>query len=91
MELVFKSRTVAGHMFRGVLGFGLLAAALNYAPQIGWWATFPALGALACFRGCPMCWTVGLVETIVHRRTAARCEDGSCAGAKEAKPLARAL
>ena len=62
---------------RGILGFGFLAITLNYAAEWGWWALLPAGAALACFRGCPLCWTVGLVETALHRKTGA-CVDGSC-------------
>jgi len=65
------------HLLRGVLGFGLVAAALQYAQDIGWWVVLPALGALVCFRGCPMCWTFGLIETVISGKTG--CVDGSCA------------
>ena len=67
------------HLLRGVLGFGLVAGALQYAQDIGWWVLLPAIGALVCFRGCPMCWTFGLIETVVFRRSASACIDGSCA------------
>jgi hypothetical protein len=77
---VFGSRTIWGHLLKGLLGFAFLAVVLLYAPALGWWTLVPAAAALACFRGCPMCWTVGLVETVLHLRTArAGCVDGSCA------------
>ena len=79
---MFKSRSVAGHLVRGVLGFGFLAIALLYAPVLGWWTLAPAAGALVSFRGCPMCWTVGLIETVLHRKTGTICVDGSCASVK---------
>ncbi len=77
---MFKSRSVALHLFRGALGFGLLAIALLYPSKLGWWALTLIAGALVSFRGCPMCWTVGLMETLLHRKTNAVCADGSCAG-----------
>ena len=76
---MFKSRSVAGHLVRGILGFGFLAIALLYAPVLGWWTLAPAAGALVCLRGCPMCWIVGLIETVLHRKAGVICADGSCA------------
>jgi len=38
---------------------------------------------LVALRGCPMCWTMGLFETIAHKvrgpAVPAPCIDGSCA------------
>jgi hypothetical protein len=75
---MFKSRSVTGHLLRGVLGFGFAAIALLYAPVLGWWTLIPGLGALVCFRGCPTCWTAGLIEAVIHRKTGAACVAGSC-------------
>jgi hypothetical protein len=59
------SRSVARHLLRGALAVLSLAWGLpnlSAEPEL-------ALGSLAvavaAMRGCPMCWTVGLVETIV--------------------------
>lgn len=79
---MFKSASVAGHIGRGVLGFGFLAIALLYSPSLGWWTLAPAAGALVCFRGCPMCWTAGLIETVLDRKARTVCVDGSCVGVK---------
>ena len=76
---MFKSSSVVEHIFRGVLGFGLLAVGLLYSPVLGWWTLAPLVGALVSFRGCPMCWTAGLVETVLHRKGHQGCVDGSCA------------
>ncbi|MET9514834.1 hypothetical protein [Streptomyces sp. NPDC002994] len=35
------------------------------------------LGVLA-LRGCPMCWTIGLMQTISRGRLRRSCEDGQC-------------
>ena len=72
---MFKNRRVAIHILRGMVGFGLLAVGLRYATVLGWWTVAPLAGALFVFRGCPMCWTVGLVETVLHRQV----RSGSCA------------
>jgi hypothetical protein len=70
---MLKSRSVTAHVVRGVLGFGFLALAIMYAPRLGWWTLAPAAAALVCFRGCPTCWTVGLLETVLHRKKGAYC------------------
>jgi hypothetical protein len=71
--ITLGSRSVVVHILKGVLGFGLLAIALLYAPDLGWWAAVPLVGALVCFQGCPMCWTVGLIATVLRRETRAAC------------------
>lgn len=67
---IFASRSVTAHLLRGIAGIVLLAWALGQ--------THPALtvagvlGAVVALRGCPMCWTVGLLETIGQRLLAWR-------------------
>ena len=73
MKSVFPSRNVAIHILRGILGLGFLAIALQYAPVWGWWALVPGICALICLGGCPMCWVVGLVATIVQRKNGPAC------------------
>jgi hypothetical protein len=77
---MFRSRSVAIHLAKGVAGLALLAAAFLYASTLGWWALIPVAGAMLLFRGCPMCWTVGLIETVLDRRSA--CTAGSCASGR---------
>jgi hypothetical protein len=64
---MFASNTLLEHSLRGFVGIG----ALWYAVLI---ATIHPLGSLAlgvlaltAFRGCPICWTIGLVETASQR------------------------
>jgi hypothetical protein len=73
---VFKSRTIPRHLIKGVLGVGFLAIALIYGPTLGWWTLLPLALAFASFRGCPMCWTIGLIETVLHRHIDG--PEGSC-------------
>ena len=83
---MFGSRTVTIHLIRGVLGLAFLAVALQYSSVLGWWTAVPALAALVCLGGCPMCWIVGLVGTILKDDPAPLCLNGSCA-----KPQSRDL
>ena len=69
--MVFGNRTIAIHLLRGV--FGILALYASFStmnetirPSI---ILLPA--AIFLLKGCPMCWTMGLIETIVmvvHKR-----------------------
>jgi len=68
-----SSPTILIHLLRGACGFGLLALAILYGGDIGWWALIPAGGALFCLRGCPMCWFVGLIATVINRNTGDSC------------------
>lgn len=63
----FASRTVTRHMARGVVGAILIAMVVGRAPNQPVLTLMAALGALVAFRGCPMCWSVGLVETVLRR------------------------
>ena len=71
---MFWRRSFIGHIVAGILGLGFLAIALHYAPVLGWWALIPGVAALVCFQGCPMCWTVGLIDAVIHRKTPPACD-----------------
>jgi hypothetical protein len=74
----FASATLGRHLVRGLAGFGLVAAAFGLLGVVGplSFALLP-LGLLA-LRGCPMCWTLGLVELLSRGRLRRSCEDGQC-------------
>ena len=74
----FASRTLAIHLARGAAAacLTLLAARLLLLPHLA-----PAIagvaalaGVIALLRGCPMCWVIGLIETVANttRRTPTR-------------------
>ncbi len=74
----FASTSIARHLIRGVVGFGLIGSAFALAPSLG-----PATLALApvgmiALRGCPMCWTVGLIETASAGRLRRSCTEAGC-------------
>ena len=69
---MFASSSLPEHLARGVVGFGALVAAVILArtPGAGPAAGSAALALLALLilRGCPVCWTVGMVETVIKAR-----------------------
>ncbi len=68
----FASRTVPEHLLRGVAAIALAGFAVWIlgSPGLltGALALFAAVGAVLLLRGCPMCWMVGLAETVARRR-----------------------
>ncbi len=66
-EGVFASRTVFGHLLRGAVAFMLLYLAIRHQQAHPLGALAAGLAALLVMRGCPMCWTIGLVESFRQR------------------------
>jgi hypothetical protein len=60
---MFASQSLTEHILRGLGGFLLLVLAVWFAPTF-WGALLLVPLGLVFLRGCPMCWTVGLVETL---------------------------
>lgn len=65
---MLASNSLLEHLARGFGGIAAFAAAIAIAQwSIEWWAVSISLGlgaiALVLFRGCPVCWIVGLIET----------------------------
>lgn len=61
---LFASNSLTVHLLRGVLGGTTLFYALNISSTHPVLAVFLGIATLIAFRGCPVCWTVGLIETI---------------------------
>ncbi|MEU7282459.1 hypothetical protein AB0A69_27325 [Streptomyces sp. NPDC045431] len=74
----FASATVPRHLARGALGFGALAASLALLPVTGPASLLLAPAGLVALRGCPMCWAIGLVETVSAGRLRRSCAEGRC-------------
>jgi len=74
----FASRSLPAHILRGLVGFGSFAAAVALIP-VFWPASvlLAPLGLLA-LRGCPMCWAIGLAQTVSRGRLRRDCDDGVC-------------
>jgi hypothetical protein len=74
----FASATVPRHLARGAVGFGALVGALALLPVTGPVSLLLVPVGLVALRGCPMCWAIGLVETVSAGRLRRACEDGVC-------------
>ena len=70
---MFGSNTILEHLARGIAGFGAFAVAIHLAHVPGMasmvGSTALALGGLVALRGCPVCWTVGVFETLKGRKS----------------------
>ena len=64
---MFASRTVAAHLMRGGIAAALIAWALLHQSSNPVFAAIAGVLAVVAMRGCPMCWALGLVETIGNR------------------------
>lgn len=72
------STSVARHLMRGAIGFGLIGAALAFTLSVGPLALLLAPPGLVALRGCPTCWIAGLIETIAAGRLKRTCTDAGC-------------
>ncbi|CCD98140.1 conserved hypothetical protein [Bradyrhizobium sp. STM 3809] len=63
---MFVSGSLAEHLIRGLVGIAALSTAVWIGTDAGWPAVLGsvALGgvSLIAFRGCPVCWSIGLVS-----------------------------
>jgi hypothetical protein len=63
---LFASTSLLGHLIRG--GIAALLVTWAIQPQARpVLSMVAAAGAVIAFRGCPLCWTIGLVETAAQR------------------------
>ena len=64
--MMFGNRSLGLHLLRGLTGFGALYLALAGYPVFGWPALLLIGVAVWLLKGCPVCWTIGLFETLAH-------------------------
>lgn len=74
----FASTSVARHLMRGAIGFGLIGSGIALTPVIGPAALLLAPPGIVALRGCPTCWIAGLMETISAGRLQRTCTDTGC-------------
>ncbi|HEV7937721.1 MAG TPA: hypothetical protein VGP18_06825 [Solirubrobacteraceae bacterium] len=78
MQSALASQSLARHLTRGAIGFGLIGAAIALTTRVGPAALLLAPFGLVALRGCPTCWCVGLVQTISAGRLRRSCTGTSC-------------
>jgi hypothetical protein len=64
---LFATQTLTGHVIRGAVAFALLYVAIEQQHLCPVASLLAGLLAFVAMRGCPACWTIGLVETIRQR------------------------
>jgi hypothetical protein len=71
---IFASASMVGHLLRGGIGIALVYWAFQHQTDTSL-SMLAAVGALLAFRGCPVCWTIGLFETAVLKWRRSRGKD----------------
>ncbi len=61
---MFCSTSVTVHLLRGVGAIGMVLLAVILPPYGLIWSGLALAGAVVLLRGCPMCWLMGLIETV---------------------------
>jgi hypothetical protein len=75
---VFASRSLARHLMRGAVGFGLIGSAVVLTPRFGPGALLLAPLGFVALRGCPTCWIAGLIQTISAGLLQRTCTENGC-------------
>ena len=66
-KTMFASDGLVEHLTRGVVGICALSYAISISAPHPVYSLALAGVSLLAFRGCPICWTIGLVETTYRR------------------------
>jgi uncharacterized membrane protein YdbT with pleckstrin-like domain len=67
---MFGSASLIVHLLRGAAAAAFIAWAVVNQTAHPWLSLGAGVAALVALRGCPMCWTVGLIETLLQGRRA---------------------
>jgi hypothetical protein len=67
------SGSLREHVARGAAGFGAAALAVALLSAVGPISLLLLLFSVVAWRGCPTCWTIGLIGTIADERARRRC------------------
>ncbi|MBC7300522.1 MAG: hypothetical protein H5T78_06165 [Nocardia sp.] len=74
----FASKSLFEHLVRGGVGFGALVGSMALIPVIGPVGLLLLPVGVVALRGCPMCWAIGLTQTLSRGRLRRSCADGQC-------------
>lgn len=65
--MIFGNASLALHLLRGLFGFAALLAAGFGHDRLGWPILLLLPAAIWALKGCPICWTIGLFETLAAK------------------------
>ena len=65
---MFGSAFLGAHLMRVAAAAALLTWAIVHQTAHPWLSLGAGVAAFVALRGCPMCWTVGLIETLSQGR-----------------------
>jgi hypothetical protein len=73
----FASNSTSMHLLRGGAAAALFTVAVKVADTQPFLSIVAGIGAIIMLRGCPMCWTMGLIATVRQRlrRDAVKCTE----------------
>ena len=60
---VFASRRLTAHLARGLAAALFITGAIVFQQAHPWVSLAAGVTALVALRGCPVCWSIGLIET----------------------------
>ena len=66
------SNSLKAHLMRGGIGVTFLVLAVFTLSPHPLFSVGFAVSGLIALRGCPMCWTLGLMEKLSHRKECSR-------------------
>jgi hypothetical protein len=72
------SASVARHLVRGAIGFGLIGSGFVLAASHGPAALLLTGPGMVALRGCPTCWFAGLIQIVSAGRLKRSCSNGDC-------------
>ena len=72
------SGSIARHLVRGAIGFGLIGSGFALAASQGPTALLLTVPGMIALRGCPTCWLAGLVQIVSAGRLERSCSGGDC-------------
>ncbi len=75
---LLASASLARHLVRGGIGFGLIGAGFALIQTAGPAALLLTPLGMIALRGCPTCWVAGLIQTISAGRLQRTCVDAGC-------------
>jgi len=61
---MYCSSSVSVHLLRGAAAIALIFTAIFLSSYGLVWSVAASIGAVVLLRGCPMCWLMGLFETM---------------------------